>query len=86
MNKLKGETCPLCNGSKVIWGRCCLGYMCGCMGMPVMVDCFLCKHTGVLQEDLTEDQIEALPADIKDQDETQQWHEDTYPEYFKKPE
>jgi len=83
MKTKKGETCPLCDGGKVIWGTCCSGRECGCYGLPVTTDCYQCKHTGVLQGDIEEDEVSALQEDIKWQEDTQKWMEETYPDYFK---
>lgn len=78
--------CPLCNGTKNIWGSCCSGRDCGCYGLPIVEDCYMCKRVGEIDESKlpeTDEEKEALEQDILGQHETQDWMEKTYPDYFK---
>ena len=76
------DVCPLCVGVGVIFGKCCNGTDCGCMGLPVDMDCSLCDGLGRV-DPLTETQLKELEPRIKEQKETLAWMMETYPKYFK---
>lgn len=65
------EPCPRCNGGGVVWGRCCGGLMnqCGCMGMPIDIECHLCEGTGKIDKPLSEEELLGLVDFLNEQKE-----------------
>src|ERR1035438_2917908 len=74
------EECPRCKGSGVVWGRCCGGLVneCGCMGLPVDIDCSLCEGTGRIDKALIDDELTNLVDFLNEQAETTEYMHSLY--------